>query len=129
MDFRGRRAAAPASHATGAYAPLTFAKMITRVYNARDSMSTSPSSKANRMAADAPGLRAMASAEAATALACARPQRPEAMAMAKPDVMATHLLTSSAPLISAPDIGLAQISRASATNNVFMFICLVLLLL
>src|SRR6185436_18459331 len=75
------------------------------------------------MAADAPGLRAMASAEAATALACANPQRPEAIAMAKPEVIATHLLTSSAPLISAPNIGLAQISNAIATRIIFVFTC------
>src|SRR2546425_8593656 len=74
------------------------------------------------MAAEAPGLRAMPSAAAATALAWARPQSPEAIAMAKPDVMATHLLTSSAPLISAPNIGLAHASSASRTKNSFGFI-------
>src|SRR5207249_1063994 len=117
----GRRIARPTQLQN--YAPsLTLAKIMTRVYNARDSISTSPSSKANRIAADAPGLRAMASAEEATALACASPQRPEAMAMAKPDVMATHLLTSSAPLISAPNIGLAHASSASRTKNSFGFI-------
>src|SRR5436190_13969300 len=72
------------------------------------------------MAAEAPGLRAIASAEAATALACARPQRPEAIAMAKPDVMATHFLASSAPLVCA-NIGLANTNRASAIRYVLIF--------
>src|SRR5260370_31666892 len=111
-----------------AYAPsFTLTMMMANVYRARDSIRISPSSRANRIAAVAPGLRAMASAEEATALACARPHSPEAMAVEKPDVMATHLLTSSAPLASAAKIGLAKNNSASATRNSFVFIVMLLL--
>src|ERR1035438_258896 len=64
--------------------------MITSVYSASDSISTKPRSSANRIASAAPGLRAMPSAAEATALACARPQRPLAMAIPKPALMGTH---------------------------------------
>src|SRR5205823_14601375 len=99
--------------------------MMANVYRARDSIRISPSSRANRIAAEAPGLRAIASAEEATALACARPHSPEAIAMEKPDVMATHFLTSSAPDVWAK-IGLAKTNSASSRNS-FVFIVMLLL--
>src|ERR1700681_838774 len=110
------------------YAPiLTLAKMITRVYSARDSISTRPSSRANRIAGDAPGLRAIASADEATALAWASPHSPDAMAMEKRDVIATHFPPSSAPAVVWANIGLAKTNKASASKNSFGFIVVLLL--
>jgi hypothetical protein len=47
--------------------------------------------------------------------------------MEKPDVIATHFPTSSAPDVWA-NIGLAKTSKASASKNSFGFIVVLLLL-
>src|ERR1700739_2478272 len=53
--------------------------------------------RAKRIPAAAPGLRASPSHADEVARACAMPQNAEAIAMAKPDVMATQLVGSAAP--------------------------------
>src|SRR5581483_2843858 len=88
------------------YNQATFTKIITSVYRASDSISTRPSSSANRIAAAAPGFRAMPSAAAATALACARPHTAEAMAIEKPEVIATQFVPP--PAGPCANIGLAK---------------------
>src|SRR5512143_2130744 len=102
--------------------------MMTRVYSASDSISTKPRINAKRMAAVAPGLRAMASAAPATAFACPRPQRPLAMAMEKPEEMATQLVAGAGvpPWVWAK-IGMAKHRIASARKNVLRVILVSLL--
>src|SRR5262245_26878624 len=73
LSGQDAKAIAPCPQIRPYPAYVTLAKMITSVYSASDSISTRPSSSANRIAAEAPGLRAIASADAATALACASP--------------------------------------------------------
>src|ERR1035441_6908027 len=72
------------------------------------------------MEAAAPGLRAMPSAAAATALAWASPHIPEAIAMEKPALMATQCPLAVGLLGVWPNnIGLA--SSSSATSNIIFF--------
>ena len=66
---------------------LNFAAMTTKVNSARDSINARPRIRAPRITLPAPGLRAMASAEEPRALPWASAQRPEASAIAIPDVM------------------------------------------
>src|ERR1035438_6743149 len=77
------------------------------------------------MAADAPGLRAIPSAAAATALACASPHMPEAIAMEKPAVIATQCpLAVWLPGVW-PNSGHAIISTA-IRNSIFHIIFFVI---
>src|SRR5271167_301129 len=71
--------------------------MMAKVYNAIDSINTNARMSANWIAGRAPGLRARPSQAAAVALDWAYPQPAEAMAIAKPEVMATQLVADPAP--------------------------------
>src|SRR3954464_7896607 len=93
--------------------------MMTSVYSASDSISTRPSSNVPRMTAAAPGLRAIASAAEATALPCASAQRPEAMAIEKPDVRVN-------PVPSAANVGAAKTNSASTIMKILAFIVFLL---
>src|SRR5512142_2084316 len=94
---------------------FTLAKMITRVYSANDSISARPRISDNWMPGRAAGLRARPSAAAAVALACPRPHTAEAMAIAKPEVIATQLVPAGA----APwaKTGTARHMKASAMKT------------
>src|ERR1035438_9004870 len=85
------------------------------------------------MEAAAPGLRAIPSAAAATALACASPHRPEAIAMENPAAMEVHwawawaIALVSAGTACAKIMGLAIINSASIHITFFLVILLSLL--
>src|SRR5512140_1926884 len=74
----------------------------------------------------APGLRASDSVAEAVALACPSPQRPEAIAMAKPEVMATQLV----PEAGSPwaNTGTATHMKARAMNTKLIVLRIVFLL-
>jgi len=66
---------------------------MAKTYSASDSISTRARMSENRIAGAAPGLRARPSQAAEQALAWAMPQKAEAIAIAKPEVMAIHIAT------------------------------------
>ena len=74
---------------------------MAKVYSAIDSIRTKAKISMFVIAPAAPGLRAMPSEAAVEALACAIAQAAEAMAIAKPEVMATHCVGSA---VAAPDV-------------------------
>jgi len=102
----------------------TLRKITTSVYSASDSIRTRPSSSAKRIAAVAPGLRAIASAAPDTALACPNPHRPEAIAMPI-QAETTGQFVAAPP--SCANIGLANTNNAIASKNSFAFIGVLLL--
>src|SRR6516164_1816113 len=92
--------------------------MMANVYSAIDSISTKARMSANWMPGRAPGLRARPSQAAAVALDCAYPHAAEAMAMAKPEVMATHLAFEIAPPAGPwANAGTLNSKAAKAINN------------
>src|SRR5688572_7567981 len=70
-----------------------------------------------RIAAAAPGLRAMLSTAEAVALPCAMPHAPDAMAIAKPEVMATQLAVPMPPPASCANAGGAPANITIPANN------------
>src|SRR5437588_4731215 len=71
--------------------------------------------RASWMPGRAEGLRARPSAAAAVALACAIPQTAEAIAMAKPEVMATQLTVEAWP--ACANAGTARHSADGIMNT------------
>src|SRR6516165_1285944 len=97
--------------------------MMANVYSAIDSIKTSARMRANWMAGRAPGLRARPSQAAAVALDCAYPQPAEAIAIAKPEVMATQLVVEPAPPAGPwPNAGTANSRVAKPIRN-SMILC------
>src|ERR1039457_4142427 len=93
---------------------------MTSVYRASDSMSTRPRISAPRMAATAPGFRAIASAADAVALPCPRPHRPDAIAIANPPSAGFQAVPmETAAALSAANMGTdATKNTASSTHNI-----------
>src|SRR5262249_27126864 len=99
-------------------------KLTTRVYRASDSISTNPSRRAKRITAEAPGFRAMASAAPATALPCARPHRPDAIAIEIAEATGTQwaLGFAAAPVAGAWANIIVLASRKSASSIIIRFV-------
>src|ERR1039458_3030945 len=74
------------------------------------------------MALAAPGLRAMPSTALATALACPKPQRPEAIAIPKAALMATQCPPAKGWSRVWADRADAAISMIATANNNFFVI-------
>src|SRR5260370_37265095 len=74
-----------------------MAKTRTRVRGGSETIRGRPKISASWMPGRAAGLRARPSAAAAVALACAMPQPADAIAMEKPAVIATQLVTPASP--------------------------------
>src|SRR3981081_2374007 len=71
------------------------------------------------MTAAAPGLRGIASAAEATALPCASAQRPDAMAIEKPEVRVN-------PVASAANVGAANTNSTRTIMKSFTFMVFLL---
>src|SRR5688572_12040827 len=84
---------------------------------ARDSISARPSSSAKRIAGAAPGLRARPSHAADMAFPCARPQTDDAIAIAKPDVIATQLTLEGAVVLVCAKTGVANSRTANVSRT------------
>src|SRR5467141_3744445 len=97
--------------------------MITRVKSARVSTNTKPRIIAARIAAAAPGLRAMPSQAAEAMRPCPSAPPKAASAMPKPAAMAMRPLppAAAAPVSCANADGAINITAASATNTIVHF--------
>src|SRR6266851_1045310 len=100
----------------------TFTKIITRVKSARVSTNTRPRIIAARIAAAAPGLRAMPSQAAEAIRPCPSAPPKAARAMPKPAAMAKRPLPPAAPPDSCANAdGAINITAASAANTIVHF--------
>src|SRR5882762_180666 len=97
--------------------------MITRVKSARVSTNTKPRIIAARIAAAAPGLRAMPSQAAEAMRPCPSAPPKAASAMPKPAAMANRPLppAAAAPVSCANADGAINITAANATNTIIHF--------
>src|SRR6267143_2117334 len=100
-----------------------FTKMITKVKSASVSTNTKPRIIAARIAAAAPGLRAMPSQAAEAMRPCPSAPPKAASAMPKPAAMANRPLppAAAAPVSCANADGAINITAANATNTIIHF--------
>ena len=100
---------------------FTLNRMIAKVKSASDSINARPRTRNRNTAGRAPGLRATASQEEATARPWPRPQRPEAMAMEIPAAIATMLAWEESPPLDCANAGTAM----QRTESVIKAFCIV----
>jgi len=97
---------------------FTLTRMMNSVYRAIDSIRTSAKINMFRIAPLAPGFRAIPSNAEAEDLAWAMPQKADAMAMAKPEVIATQLAGDTGAGTSAANTDGARRTRASTVKTI-----------
>src|SRR6185437_14190921 len=100
---------------------FTLNRIIANVNSASDSINARPSTRNRKIPGRAPGFRAIASQEEATARPCPRPQRPEAMAIEIPAAIATMLAWESEDPADCAKAGTAM----HKTESVIKAFCIV----